>query len=179
MSQNPTYEQESYQPYEEDRPGDYNRGQPNLYAPNDHSSMASYRQATTGPPPAAENGGKSYRYATEAIPEDEEAGGYDDSAVDVKNVNFTNGGQPTRQISDKPRGGFWENHKVKILAAIAILFAVLFIIMLGLYLGNPQSTNEDNQRAGASEIKEEPKKPTVRAGILVSISSNQLATCMG
>ena len=141
MSHNPTYDPE---------PGYYDRSghsTPPSYhnhsapQPTDqYSNMASYRQATSGPPQQSSgdpSNGKSYRYATEAIPEDEDetdnykpTGGMDSG----RQVQFSNGGEPTKRISGDYGGSCWDRYKFYIVAALAVLFAVLWVIFLGLYI---------------------------------------------
>lgn len=146
MSHNPTYDpepgydQSAYDPYAEKAP------QHNI------SNMDSYRQATVGPPPSvlgARDNGKSYRYATEAIPEDEEEGG-------DGHVRFTNGGEPTKSYSSEPKSSgkqsIWAKYGVYIMTALAILFAILFVIMLGLYIKEVTDNTSPNEPSNEAQI---------------------------
>lgn len=155
MSHNPTYDpepgydQSAYDPYAEKSGRNF-------------SNMDSYRQATVGPQPGsvlAPDNGKSYRYATEAIPEDEEEEGADGR------VHFTNGGQPTKTYSSEPKSSgkesFWSRYGVHIMTGVAILFAILFIIMLGLYAN--EMANRPTPQAGG---------PAAQVGTTVSSETN-------
>lgn len=151
MSHNPTYDPE---------PGlDFTP----VPGAQDYNNMASYRQATTGQPPASTvpDHGKSYRYATDAIPEDE-----DEEMDSKRGVKFTNGGEPTKRYSapKDSSGGFWSRYKVPILAAIAILFAILFIIFLALYIveltKNPDGSPQTDSAPSAGAIKEVSTSPS-------------------
>ena len=77
-------------------------------------------------PVGADGNGKSYRYATDAIPEDEEAD-------EPKGVQFSNGGEPTKRYSSSEKESFWDKHKVMILVALVVLFALLFVVFAALY----------------------------------------------
>lgn len=166
MSQNPTYDPEpGYGMYDE-KPYDHSgRSTPqrfyNSTPPTDqYSNMASYRQATTGPPggPPAQSGGdpsngKSYRYATEAIPEDEDEPDHTPEPDSGRRVQFPNGGEPTKRISNNYEESCWDKYKFHIMALLAVIFALLWVIFMGLYIqkvtsGSTGSVESTTPRTG-------------------------------
>lgn len=162
MSQNPTYDPEpGYGMYDQSghsTPPTYYNSSPQPAA-DQFSNMASYRQATNGPP--AQSGGdpsngKSYRYATEAIPEDEDEPDQSPPAEYGRQVQFSNGGEPTKRVSQHYEDGCWDRYKVYILAALAVLFAILWVIFLGLFirelLPNQQQPGDDPQTGESKEV---------------------------
>ncbi|KAF6040233.1 hypothetical protein EB796_001447 [Bugula neritina] len=157
MSHNPTYDPEldysedhTAHYYEGDRSGRSTPRQYTNYPLGDQynsSSMASYRQATTGPPQSDTAGnGKSYRYATEAtIPEDEDEADHGQVA-DSRQVQFSERG-PSSSIASKKFGdeeSSGSSLKFKILIVVAILLAVLWVIFMALYI-REMTTNKSSE----------------------------------
>ena len=160
MSHNPTYDPEpAYPGYGGDRSGQSTP--PNLYTSSTlpvtdsapYNNMASYRQATTGPPTSdyPAGNGKSYRYATEPIPEDD--GDASSPVADSRQVQFSDLGEKNsmaansrgRLASGGSGGGAASKKKFMIMSVVAIVFALLWVIFMGLYISaiiNPSSTTE-------------------------------------
>ena len=167
MSHNPTYDPEpAYPGYGGDRSGQSTP--PNLYTSSTlpvtdsapYNNMASYRQATTGPPTSdyPAGNGKSYRYATEPIPEDD--GDASSPVADSRQVQFSDLGEKNsmaansrgRLASGGSGGGSASKKKFMIMSVVAIVFALLWVIFMGLYISaiiNPSSTTETGTAGNA------------------------------
>lgn len=140
MSHNPTYDPEpGYNTYGGDRSGHstpprfHSNSTLPVSEPAPYTNMASYRQATTGPANYSDNSagnGKSYRYATaEPIPEDD----VESPVADSRQVQFTDLGTESK-IPPKTSRSEGSDKKFLILALVAAVFALLFIIFLGLFI---------------------------------------------
>ncbi|XP_067932512.1 uncharacterized protein [Watersipora subatra] len=140
MSHNPTYDPEpGYNSYGGDRSGHstpprfHSNSTLPVSEPAPYTNMASYRQATTGPANYSDNSagnGKSYRYATaEPIPEDD----VESPVADSRQVQFTDLGTESK-IPPKTSRSEGSDKKFLILALVAAVFALLFIIFLGLFI---------------------------------------------